>query len=372
MKKVMVLAGTRPEAIKVAPVVLAMRKSDILQPVLCSSGQHREMLAQALGDFGLSPDMDMDVMQAGQGLSQLSARLFTSVDKAICDVKPDCILVQGDTTTVAIASMCGYYNGVTVAHLEAGLRSHNKRSPFPEEVNRRIAGIVADIHFAPTQKGKDNLVAEGVDPADVFIVGNTVIDALAITRASLDAEKAVLPGEIREQIKQGRKMILVTGHRRESFGDGFLNICRAIKQLADKYPDVFMVYPVHLNPQVQQPVYDILGGHERIFLTSPLGYREFVAHMLESHLVLTDSGGVQEEAPAFGKPVLVMRDVTERVEGLSAGTARLVGTTIGGITAGVSELLDSEARYLDMARSANPYGDGTAAAQVVSILESCL
>lgn len=372
MKKVMIFAGTRPEAIKVAPVVIAMRQSESLRPVLCSTGQHREMLAQALGDFGLMPDLSLDVMTDGQSLASLSGRLFGVLDEAIEAERPDCVLVQGDTTTVAIASLCAYYHGIPVAHLEAGLRSHDKRSPFPEEVNRRVAGVVADVHFAPTAKARENLLAENAPAETIHVVGNTVIDALGMIGEQVRGDDTLLHPQVQEARRTGKRIILVTGHRRESFGEGFHNICRAIRRLADTFEDVVFFYPVHLNPRVRESVHSLLSGHDRIILGEPLGYREFVAHMVGSHMVLTDSGGVQEEAPALGKPVLVMRDVTERTEGVEAGTARLVGTTEAGIVEGVTLLLDSEAEYGEMARAVNPYGDGASAKRVVAVLEEIL
>jgi len=369
-RRVMILAGTRPEAIKVAPVVLAMRGSDRLEPVLCSSGQHREMLAQAFADFGLAPDLALEVMVEDQSLAELSARLLSALDQAMEQARPDVVLVQGDTTTVAMASLCAYYRGVTVAHLEAGLRSGDKRSPFPEEVNRRIAGVVADIHFAPTPGARDNLLAERVPADAVHVVGNTVIDALEMIRREVENDASLLHPEVDAALRLGRRVVLVTGHRRESFGRGIQNICRAIRELAERFEDVVFFYPVHLNPRVLGPVTDLLGGHPRVILAKPLAYRTFVAHMLRCHLVLTDSGGVQEEAPAFGKPVLVMRDVTERAEGIAAGTARLVGTSTQGIVDGMALLLGDGATYAAMARAVNPYGDGRSAGRVVAILEA--
>jgi len=367
--KVMILAGTRPEAIKVSPVVLAMRRSASLRPILCGTGQHREMLAQAFADFDLRPDVSLDVMVEGQSLNRLSSRLLASLDDVLVQMKPDMVMVQGDTTTVAMASLAAYNRGVDVAHLEAGLRSRDKRSPFPEEVNRRIASVVADVHFAPTEGARANLLAENIPPESVHVVGNTVIDALEMTRCAVEGRDDLLDPAVAGALAAGQRLVLITGHRRESFGRGIRNICRAVLQLAERYPDTVFYYPVHLNPQVRGPVHDLLGGCDRIILAGPLGYRAFVAHMLRCHLVLTDSGGVQEEAPAFGKPVLVMRDVTERTEGIVAGTARLVGTSVAGIVAGVGRLLESDRDHTAMSRAVNPYGDGRSAERIVAVLE---
>nr|WP_287410410.1 UDP-N-acetylglucosamine 2-epimerase (non-hydrolyzing) [Pseudodesulfovibrio sp.] len=369
MLKIMVFAGTRPEAIKVASVVRELVQSESLSVTLCSTGQHREMLEQAFADFEISPDYDLNVMRPDQTLAGLSARLFETADALFDKEKPDWVLVQGDTTTVAIVSMCAYYRQIRVGHIEAGLRSHQKYSPFPEEINRRIAGVIADLHFAPTDLAYDNLMAENVSPEQVVVVGNTVIDALLWMRDKVANEVEMLPPEVIQAQREGKKVVLVTGHRRESFGDGFLNICKAIRKLADTRNDVFFAYPVHLNPKVQEPVYSLLGNHPSISLISPMAYKPFVALMATSHLILTDSGGIQEEGPALGKPVLIMREVTERPEGVDAGTAKLVGTETARIIAEVTQLLDDENCYAAMAQAINPYGDGHAAARIVKMLE---
>lgn len=369
MLKIMVFAGTRPEAIKVASVVRELVQSESLSVTLCSTGQHREMLEQAFADFEISPDHDLNVMRPDQTLAGLSARLFETADALFDKEKPDWVLVQGDTTTVAIVSMCAYYRQIRVGHIEAGLRSHQKYSPFPEEINRRIAGVIADLHFAPTNLAYDNLMAENISPEQVVVVGNTVIDALLWMSDKVANEVEMLPPEVIQAQREGKKVVLVTGHRRESFGDGFLNICKAIRKLADTRNDVFFAYPVHLNPKVQEPVYSLLGNHSSISLISPMAYKPFVALMATSHLILTDSGGIQEEGPALGKPVLIMREVTERPEGVDAGTAKLVGTETARIIAEVTQLLDDENCYAAMAQAINPYGDGHAAARIVKMLE---
>ena len=369
MAKIIFIVGTRPEAIKMAPVVLHFKQhAQGHETLLCSSGQHREMLAQALQDFGLEPDMDLAVMTKGQTLSSLSASLFTAVDRMLEEQKPDWIMVQGDTTTVMVASLCAFYRGVKVGHVEAGLRSFNRMLPFPEEINRRVAGLVADKHFAPTSGARDNLLREGTPDADVLVTGNTVIDALLWMAEKVQQEKPPLPREVESIIEQGRRFVLITGHRRESFGQGFQNICLAIRDLADAFPDTSFVYPVHLNPNVQKPVMDILGTHPGVVLIEPQAYRAFVRLMASCTVILTDSGGIQEEGPSLGKPVLVMREVTERPEGVDAGTSILVGADRGNIVSQVSRLLTDNESYQRMARTRNPYGDGSASDKILSAL----
>ncbi|EPR37141.1 UDP-N-acetylglucosamine 2-epimerase [Desulfovibrio sp. X2] len=366
--KILVFAGTRPEAIKVAPVVLALRADGNCQALLCSSGQHREMLAQALADFDLAPDRDLAVMQPGQSLASLSSRLFTEIDALLDRERPDWILVQGDTTTVMVAALCSFYRGIKVAHLEAGLRSFDLRAPFPEELNRRVAGIVADLHLAPTTTARDNLLREGVPEAQVLVTGNTVIDALLLIREKIRGDTSLLAPGLAEAVSRGRRIVLVTGHRRENFGDGFQNICRAIRLLADRHEDVMFAYPVHLNPSVREPVLRLLANHPRILLLEPAPYKSFIAMMDAATLILTDSGGVQEEAPSLGKPVLIMREVTERPEGVAAGVARLVGTEEASIVSAVDGLLGDAEAYARMATCSNPYGDGKAAERILSAL----
>ena len=369
MTKVMVFVGTRPEAIKMAPVVRELAKSKVLSSTLCSTGQHKEMLDQAFEDFGIVPDHKLDVMRPGQSLAGLSSRLFTAVDEVLEEERPDWVVVQGDTTTVAITSLCAFYRQIKVVHVEAGLRSHQKYSPFPEEVNRRVAGVVADLHMAPTNEAKANLLAEGVDESCVAVAGNTVIDALLWMRDKVAAQADMLPDEVLQAKGQGKKIVLVTGHRRESFGGGFENICKAIMALAKTRDDIHFVYPVHLNPVVKEPVQAMLGDLSAVSLIDPMTYKPFVALMNVCHIILTDSGGIQEEGPSLGKPVLVMRDVTERPEGVEAGTAKLVGVSIDRIIHEVTELLDNADAYEAMSRAVNPYGDGQAAKRIVELLE---
>lgn len=366
--KIIVMAGTRPEAIKVAPVIRELRKHPELTTLLCNTGQHKEMIRQALEDFDVTPDISLDVMQQGQTLSLLTARLFEKVDEILMEHKPDWILVQGDTTTVMASAMTAFYRNVRVGHIEAGLRSFNRWAPFPEEVNRQIVSKVADLHFAPTKQAYANLVREGIDPDDVIVTGNTVIDALQWMQEKIEGQHHLLHKRVLEAKEKGMRIVLVTGHRRENFGEGFLAICHAVRRLANKYEDTMFVYPVHLNPNVQKPVKEILNGHPRILLTSPFSYMHFIAHLNAAYFVLTDSGGIQEEAPALGKPVLVMRDVTERPEGVKAGVAKLVGPHEDLIVRHVSLLLDNHEAYQAMAKAENPYGDGKASQRIVNAL----
>lgn len=369
--KVVIIAGTRPEAIKLAPVVMELRRRAAetrLDVRLCASGQHLQMLRQAFADFDLTPDEDLAVMQPSQSLAGLSASLFQAIDPFLAYERPEWLLVQGDTTTVMVAALCAFYRGIKVGHVEAGLRSYRKDAPFPEEINRRVAGVVADLHFAPTVKSRDNLLREGVKAADVLVTGNTVIDALLWMRERVRGESGLLPPQVVQALERGQKIVLVTGHRRENFGQAMEDICRAIKTLADRREDAFFVYPVHLNPNVQGPVKALLSNHPRVALLPPMSYKPFVALLDACALVLTDSGGLQEEAPALGKPVLVMRDVTERPEGVEAGVARLVGSDPRTIVAATEKLLsDAQARQA-MTRAANPYGDGFAARRIVDAI----
>ncbi len=366
--KVMIIAGTRPEAIKVAPVVMEFRKHKEIETVLCNSGQHREMIEQTFRDFGLIPDITLEIMQPGQTLAGLTSRLFNGIDKVLESEKPDWILVQGDTTTVMVSAMCAFYRNIKIGHIEAGLRTFDKRAPFPEEVNRQIVTRVADMHFAPTRYSYANLIKEGVDPNCAFVTGNTVIDALYWTRDFLKDNPEYLCPEVRKVLDEGKRVILVTGHRRENFGKSFEEICKAILNLADTFNECVFVYPVHLNPNVQEPVRKMLGGHERIMLLPPQPYLSFQSILNASYLVLTDSGGIQEEAPALGKPVLVMRDVTERPEGVKTGCAKLVGPHAETIIKGVSLLLSNPEEYRKMANSQNPYGHGHSAERIYSAI----
>lgn len=369
MKKVIFMVGTRPEAIKLAPVVRYFReKGNEINTVLCSTGQHKEMLNQALADFELVPDIDLALMQPGQTLAGLSGRLFHAVDSLLEEEKPDWIVVQGDTTTVMTSSVCAFYRGVKVAHVEAGLRSFDRFHPFPEEFNRRVAGLVADIHFPPTEGAKENLLKEGVPEEAISVTGNTVIDALLWITEKVRIEKPKLPEEVENLLISKEPYVLITGHRRESFGQGFLNICSAIRDLAEKFPQVKFVYPVHLNPNVQKPVLEILGDIPGVFLMKPQAYKPFIRLMDACTMILTDSGGIQEEAPSLGKPVLVMRDVTERPEGVHAGTCKLVGSDRDRIVEQVSLLLTDEKVYQDMSRTNNPYGDGCASEKIYSAI----
>lgn len=376
-KKIMLVFGTRPEAIKMAPLFYALKnRADEFQTVLCVTAQHRQMLDQVLKVFDLTPDIDLNIMKAGQDLFDVTAAVLTEMRWVLKEYKPDALLVHGDTTTTLASAMAGFYAGVPVGHVEAGLRTHDLYAPFPEEFNRQVAGKVARWHFAPTAHSRDNLLSERVAESQITVTGNTVIDALlwVLDRIeSDDGRKAALTGFLGERLPfdwTNDRFVLITGHRRENFGDGFLQICEALKTLAERYADVHFVYPVHLNPNVQQPVNAILNGRPNVHLIDPLDYEPFVFLLKHAHIVLTDSGGIQEEAPSLGKPVLVMRDVTERPEAVHAGTVRLVGADRARIVANVSELLDNPQSYLSMARSHNPYGDGKACERIIDVLRT--
>jgi len=375
MKRVLVFIGTRPEAIKMAPVFHALRAAPDFEPVVVSTGQHREMLQQVTDLFEIDVTHSLDVMQPNQTLAGLTARLLTGIDELLQAQAPDMALVQGDTTTVLSAALACFYRQIPLGHVEAGLRTHNLRAPFPEEANRVLAGRLVRLHFAPTDLGKNNLLSEGVSPEQIFVTGNTVIDAL-----QMEVARQERPG-VREQIEsvlveqlgsdfRSFPFVLITGHRRENFGAGFQQICDALATLADRFPDHRFVYPVHLNPNVQGPVRERLGQHPNIRLIPPQPYSVFVALMNASRLLLTDSGGVQEEAPGLGKPVLVMRDTTERPEGVDAGTVRLVGANAERIIDQVSLLLTDVSVYEAMANAVNPYGDGKAAGRIVTALRT--
>jgi UDP-N-acetylglucosamine 2-epimerase (non-hydrolysing) len=370
-KKVVVFAGTRPEAIKVISTVQALRAApEDFDSCLCSVGQHREMLMQAFADFGITPDASLHVMAKDQTLAGLSSRLFAAIDEFLENHQPDIVVVQGDTMTVQVASLVAFYRRIRVAHIEAGLRSGNMLAPFPEELNRRVTSLVADVHFAPTELSRDNLLAERVPADRIHVTGNTVVDALYLMLERLKHEDVRLPERVESALEEGRRIILVTGHRRESFGAGFENICTALRELASRYPEDRIIYPVHMNPKVRETVNRILAGHNGIYLEEPLTYKPFLKLMAASRIILTDSGGIQEEGPALGKPVLVMRDVTERPEGVTAGVNKLVGTDVANIVSAVSELLDDEDAYRRMSEGKNPFGDGTAGQQIAAILKS--
>lgn len=364
--KLLTVFGTRPEAIKMAPVVKALAADARIDSAVCITAQHREMLDSVLALFGIAAAYDLDIMKKGQDLTGVTCAVLEGMRKVIADFRPDRILVHGDTTTTMAATLAAYYQKVPVGHVEAGLRTHNIYSPWPEEINRKLTGAIADLHFAPTPWARDNLLREGVGEATVSVTGNTVIDALLEVAGRLK-DNAALAQEMAAHfpfLDGGKRLILVTGHRRESFGDGFERICRALATVARR-SDVQIVYPVHLNPNVQEPVNRLLGGIANVHLISPVDYLPFVYLMSRSHLILTDSGGIQEEAPSLGKPVLVMRDTTERPEAVRAGTVRLVGTDEQAIIRDTVLLLDDAAAYKGMSIAHNPYGDGKASSRIV-------
>ncbi|MFN8411579.1 MAG: UDP-N-acetylglucosamine 2-epimerase (non-hydrolyzing) [Anaerolineales bacterium] len=361
--KILSVFGTRPEAVKMAPVVNLLEKTAGVESRVCVTAQHRQMLDQVLSLFSIKPHYDLNLMREDQSLAQLSASILTHLDPVLNEFKPDWILAQGDTTTVAITALLAYFNRIKFGHLEAGLRTHDKWQPFPEEINRRVAGITADLHFAPTEWAKNNLLHEGVKEEIIKVTGNTVIDALQFV------SKQSEPKEITELINQakGKRIVLITAHRRENFGEPLENICRALKELANE-SNIEIIYPVHLNPNVQEPVNRILQGVENITLLPPLEYLPLVHLMKHASVILTDSGGIQEEAPAFGIPTLVLRDVTERPEGVAAGTLKLVGTETKKIVEETRRLLDNKAAHEEMSKASNPYGDGHAAEKIIHAL----
>lgn len=369
--------GTRPEAIKMAPLYQALLSSpDDFDVVACITAQHRQMLDQVLAVFDITPDIDLDLMRDGQDLIGVTAAVLTAMRSVLDEERPDIVLVHGDTATTLAVSMACFYMGIRVGHVEAGLRTYNIQSPFPEEFNRQIVSKIACVHFVPTQLSRENLLSENVDAASITVTGNTVIDALnwILERIDLDAfRKARVADQLSSVLPfdwPSTKFVLITGHRRENFGEGFVAICEAVNDLANKYPEVHFVYPVHLNPNVQNPVNSTLGALENVHLIAPLEYESFTYLLKSSHIVLTDSGGIQEEAPSLGKPVLVMRDITERPEAVTAGTVRLVGADRNRIVSNVSELLDDETSYRAMARAHNPYGDGHACARIIETLRT--
>ena len=367
-QKILFIFGTRPEAIKMAPLIIEFQKhSGEFETHICVTAQHRQMLDQVLQVFDINPDYDLDLMEEGQSLLQLTARVFSGLEKIFSEVKPDWVLVQGDTSTVMAASVAAFYAGIKVGHVEAGLRSHDRYAPFPEEINRRIASVTADLHFAPTEAARRALLAEGIDDKMIHVTGNTVIDALLWVREKVRQKQPDIATRLKEKLGV-KRMILVTGHRRESFGEGFEQICLALKDIAEQQKDTVIVYPVHLNPNVREPVNRILNGHDNILLIEPLSYTDFVWLMDRSYLILTDSGGVQEEAPSLGKPILVMRDVTERMEGIEAGTAKLVGTDRQKILSETSRLLTDRTEYDRMGQANSPYGDGKSSKKILDII----
>lgn len=369
-KKVLTVFGTRPEAIKMAPLVHALSADDRFESKVCVTAQHREMLDQVLDLFEITPDYDLNLMQTGQTLNEVTARILLELKPVLQSFKPDVVLVHGDTATTFAASLAAYYEQISVGHVEAGLRTGNIYSPWPEEANRKLTGALAKYHFAPTETSKYNLIVENYPENSIFVTGNTVIDALLLVKAKIDNDPA-LHASLAAQfpfLSDSRKLVLVTGHRRESFGGGFERICEALAITANANPNVQLVYPMHLNPNVREPVSRILGGIDNIVLIEPQEYLPFVYLMMQSHVILTDSGGIQEEAPALGKPVLVMRDTTERPEAVSAGTVRLVGTDVEKIVSELTLLLDDDVAYQNMSIAHNPYGDGAACTRILNKL----
>jgi UDP-N-acetylglucosamine 2-epimerase (non-hydrolysing) len=388
MKKILLVFGTRPEAIKMAPLVKALQQQpDDFQTVVCVTGQHREMLDQVLRIFDITPEYDLDIMKPGQDLYEITSRVLLGMRDVLIKVKPDLVLVHGDTTTSTTTALAAFYQQIPVGHIEAGLRTHNIYSPWPEEMNRLITSRIASLNFPPTEISKQNLLSEGIEEKKMLVTGNTVIDALHWVVKKMKSDSIIqseiitaltgqgIDSDVLDSWSSGRRMVLITGHRRENFGDGFLNICHAIKELATKYPEVDFVYPVHLNPNVKKPVFEILGNKDQnlmpnIFLISPLDYLPFVYMMSLCYLILTDSGGIQEEAPSLGKPVLVMRDTTERPEALNAGTVLLVGTDKDTIVKEAMRLFNDQEHYSKMSQAINPYGDGHACARIVEFLKT--
>ncbi len=371
MAEIAVVLGTRPEAVKLAPVLRALREAPWASVRLCSTGQHREMLQQTLDSLGLVPDLDLRLMRNDQTLADIAARILVSLSQAFAQRPPALVLVQGDTTTAFVASLAAFYGQIPVGHVEAGLRTYDKRRPFPEEINRRLTAGLADLHFAPTDGARQALLREGVPDAQIHVTGNTVVDVLLDVAREVESVANLYQPYLRD-VNPARRMILVTGHRRESFGPAFEQICLALRDLAERFADLEIVYPVHLNPKVQEPVQRLLGNVPRVHLLRPMDYKPFVFMMTRCHLILTDSGGVQEEAPSLGKPVLVMRETTERPEGLVAGTSRLVGVDRRGIVEAASSLLTSPEEYARMTGHLNPYGDGRASERIVRQVQAFL
>lgn len=384
MKKILLIFGTRPEAIKMAPLAIELKKYPFdFETQVCVTGQHREMLDQVLNLFGIDPEFDLNIMKQGQDLYDVTARVLIGIRDVLKEVKPDVVLVHGDTTTSMAAALASFYEHIPVAHIEAGLRTYDIYSPWPEEMNRQLTGRIATFHFAPTALSRQNLLNEGVKSTAISVTGNTVIDALFMVVDKIKSN-SYLKNSINETLKKAgynierllpnKKLVLITGHRRENFGDGFVAICQAIKMLSEKYPRVDFVYPMHLNPNVRKPIKEVFGDNymTNMFFIEPLEYFSFVYLMEKSTIVLTDSGGIQEEAPGLGKPVLVMRDTTERPEALEAGTVKLVGTNFNKIVYEVSTLLEDPIYYNSMSEAINPYGDGMACNRIINVLKSVL
>ena len=371
MRKVSVIFGTRPEAIKLCPVIVALKQSLAFDCKVCVTGQHREMLHQVLDVFGVKPDKDLALMRPNQTLGGLTSRAIAALDEYLAEEKPDIVMVQGDTTTVLCGALAAFYHHIPVAHVEAGLRTWNLESPWPEEANRVLTTRLAKWHFCPTENSKANLLKEGVPAANIYVTGNTVIDALLMAKEMVRKSPPAIDGLPSGLVESDVRMVLITGHRRENFGEGFENICMAIRNLSEKFSDVHFVYPVHLNPNVREPVNRILGRYcgKNVHLIAPQGYLPFVALMNRAYLILTDSGGVQEEAPSLGKPVLVMRETTERPEAVAAGTVQIIGTSQDTIESKTAELLIDSTKYGIMAKAANPYGDGGAVKRICKALE---
>ena len=375
MKKILLVFGTRPEAIKMAPLVKEFQKdTEHFETKVCVTAQHRQMLDQVLEVFGITPDYDLNIMAPNQDLYDITSKVLLGLRDVLQDFAPDVVLVHGDTTTSMAASLAAFYRQIAVAHVEAGLRTYDMLSPWPEEMNRQVTDRICTYYFAPTGQSRQNLLRENIEEKKIFVTGNTVIDALLMA-VDIIATKTGMEEQIHKEIQEKgytvgeRDYILVTGHRRENFGEGFLHICKAIRELASQYPDIDIVYPVHLNPNVQKPVYELLSGRDNVFLISPLDYLPFIYAMQHSILLLTDSGGVQEEAPSLGKPVLVMRNTTERPEAVEAGTVKLVGTDAETIVGNVVELLRNKELYKRMSETHNPYGDGQACERIVNALK---
>ncbi|HCM2158305.1 TPA: UDP-N-acetylglucosamine 2-epimerase (non-hydrolyzing) [Vibrio parahaemolyticus] len=369
-KKILTVFGTRPEAIKMAPLVHALAADDRFEAKCCVTAQHREMLDQVLELFEITPDYDLNLMKAGQTLNDVTARIVQELKPVLQEFQPDVVLVHGDTATTFAASLAAYYEQIEVGHVEAGLRTGNIYSPWPEEANRRLTGVLTKYHFAPTETSKENLLRENFTPEDIFVTGNTVIDALLMVKDKIESDSdlsATLAAQF-PFLDDNKELILVTGHRRESFGGGFERICDALAQTARQHPNVQILYPMHLNPNVREPVNRILGDVENVLLIEPQQYLPFIYLMSRSHIILTDSGGIQEEAPSLGKPVLVMRDTTERPEAVKAGTVKLVGTNTDKIITALEILLKDEVKYKEMSYAHNPYGDGHACQMILDIL----
>ncbi|CAG5008011.1 UDP-N-acetylglucosamine 2-epimerase [Dyadobacter sp. CECT 9275] len=362
--KVLTIIGTRPEAIKMAPVIRQLTNNIHIHHQLCITGQHKEMLDTVLQFFEIEPDFNLNIMKPGQDLTDITVGILTGLKDVWKVFRPDWILVHGDTTTCFASSLAAFYEGIKIGHVEAGLRTGNLRSPFPEEANRQLTDRLADVFFVPTQRNRENLLAEGVTDSKIIISGNTVIDALIWADNKVLSFSEKISPELRNRLENMERLILVTGHRRENFGSGIQSICKVLARLANFYPSADIVYPVHLNPNIKKPVYELLSGIRNVHLISPLDYPDFVHVMKKSWIILTDSGGIQEEAPSLGKPVLVMRDTTERTEVLDSGSVKLVGTDLGLIESTVKELWDNKTAYDKMALNANPYGDGSAADKI--------